>query len=317
MNEWLAHLKVASRWGVYPGNKEEINRRIEFSNVVFIALPVIYLVFMAIDFRSYLKPMGQWRIDEWMVPFLVLFCVAALLVNKAGYTTASRVGFILLWPGLVHLWPIIRLQTPIDYYLAYPFGIVFHGILTQFFFSPRREKFLFWSIMTANGAAMLLAPQTLATFDTDGDIPALLVNNEYFFYDGILYWLLFNLVTFYVVQIVESYIRDLRQSNAMVLQQKDELNMLNRRLEEKVRERTAVLELQNEKLAQHAYFNAHLLRGPFCRVKGLLVLLDMRHDPGETDVIKQRLTSSITELDVRIREIQRLVESDLAEADAE
>jgi signal transduction histidine kinase len=169
--------------------------------------------------------------------------------------------------------------------------------------------------MTLNGSAILLAPEVLTYFDTDGDIPTLLVTNEYFFYDGILYWLLFNLVTFYVVRTVESYIRDLRHSNELVVQQKEELNMLNRRLEEKVRERTAVLELQNEKLAQHAYFNAHLLRGPFCRVKGLLGLLDMRHEPHETSFIKERLTTSITELDVRIREIQRLVESDLAEAD--
>ncbi len=315
MNEWFGRLKAASRWGIAPENPEEINRRIEFSNVVFLALPVVYLVFMAIDYRSYLLPMWQWRIDEWMVPFLVLFCVACLLANRAGYTKCSRVGFILAWPWFVHLWPIIRLQTPIDYYLAYPFGIVFHGILTQFFFSPKRERLLFWPIMAANGLAILLAPGTLRNFDTDGDVPALLVSNEYFFYDGILYWLLFNLVTFYVVRIVENYIEELRQSNAMVVRQKDELNALNQRLEEKVRERTAVLELQNEKLAQHAYFNAHLLRGPFCRVKGLLILLDMGNDPGEAAFIKQKLTHSISELDVRIKEIQRLVESDLTQTD--
>jgi Tfp pilus assembly protein PilN len=126
-----------------------------------------------------------------------------------------------------------------------------------------------------------------------------------------LYWLLFNLVTFYIMFVIDLDIKRINSSAALIVRQKEALNAVNQNLEQLVSDRTAALEEQNEKLKQHAYFNAHLLRGPFCRIQGLVGLQNLQDwDVGEKSEIRVRLQESIQELDTRIREIQKLVETD-------
>jgi ElaB/YqjD/DUF883 family membrane-anchored ribosome-binding protein len=101
------------------------------------------------------------------------------------------------------------------------------------------------------------------------------------------------------------------QSKELIEKQTDELNALNQNLEALVSRRTSELEEQNEKLRKHAFFNAHLLRGPFCRIQGLIQLQELTGiQPNETVEIKLRLKSSVEELDSRIREIQKLVDAE-------
>src|SRR6185369_17055008 len=136
----------------------------------------------------------------------------------------------------------------------------------------RKDAPLFWTCLVFNLATMILSPALLMYFDLDGDIPKEMINYKYYFYDGILYWLLFNLVTFYIQFVIESYIKGMGDSKILIEKQKDELNALNHNLEALVSQRTSELEEQNEKLKNYAFFNAHLLRGPFCRVQGLIHL---------------------------------------------
>lgn len=293
------------------GYEDNLGRRIVFSNIVFLCLPVVYLIFMAIDYEAYLKPMHQLHFDQFVVPIIIMVCIGGLLLNRRGKTRLSRLAFIVLWPLLLHHIPIILLRTPTDYYLAYPFGLVFHAILIQLMISYQREPIIFGVLMLGNLLGMIFSPATLTFFDTDRDIPLGWIDYKYYFIDGILYWLLFNLVVFYILYVIEGYIKKLNNSKRIIERQKNELFALNQSLESMIAQRTAELAQQNEKLKNHAHYNAHLLRGPFCRVKGLIQIQDLiKIGSQEMLEIKRKLDDSLLELDSRIREIQSLVETE-------
>jgi len=297
-------LSKLSRLGVHSKEEDEIDRRITFSNVIFVSLPVVYLIFMVIDYQSYFRPIEQLRFDQFVVPLMILVCFFCLWLNSQGHTIPSRLLFLTLWPVLLHIIPIWLLNTPLDYFLAYPFGIAFHSMLIQLMLSHRKERALFWLFIALNLAAMISSPSVLSYFDTDHGLPEGVVNYRYYFIDGILYWLLFNLVTFYILYVIEQYIVQIKTAKELVDEQKEELNAMNQNLEALVSQRTAELEEQNELLKKHAFFNAHLLRGPFCRVQGLLQLLP---ELEEDEELRTKLYQSMEELDGRIREIQALV----------
>lgn len=303
---WLSSVVTL---GVSDNGEDEINRRIIFSNVAFVSMPVVYSIFLLIDFKSYLVKPTELRFDQLVVPLIIAMCLLNLWLNYKHKTTISRIIFIVLWPILLHLIPIKLLNTPSDYYLAYPFGIVFHAILVQLIFSYKEETVLFGLFMLINVVGLISAPWLLTHFDLDKDIPANLINYDYYWLDCILYWLLFNLLAFYVVYVVHSYIIQLKLSNELIEEQKEELNAVNQNLELIVAKRTLAVQEQNEKLKQHAYFNAHLLRGPFCRIQGLIQLQNLDIDPSLNAEITSHLKQSIEELDSRIKEIQKLVET--------
>ncbi len=305
---WFLNL---TRLGVSPDYEDDVSRRIVFSNVVFVSLPVVYFVFMVIDYPSYIIPISAMAFDQFVVPLVIAGCGFSLWLNSKNKTVLSRTQFLLLWPLLMHIVPIKLQQTPLDYYLAFPFGIVFHGMIVQLVFSYKKETKLFALFMSLNLITLILSPSILTYFDVDQDIPKAMIDYKYYFLDELLYWLLFNLVTFYILYIIESYIKKTNESRALIEEQKEELNALNQNLEMLVSQRTAQLEERNEKLRQHAFYNAHLLRGPFSTIKGLIQLQEITESGTSDDqLIRSKLNERLEELDTRIREIQRLVETE-------
>ena len=89
-----------------------------------------------------------------------------------------------------------------------------------------------------------------------------------------------------------------KQNNLLTVQQKEietineelkrsneEIRNININLENRVKDRTNYLELQNKQLSEYAYINAHLLRGPLCSILGLVHLMEN----GKTQDIDQLL----------------------------
>jgi hypothetical protein len=196
-------------------------------------------------------------------------------------------------------------------------------------FSARRERFKFWFFIIANFIVMLMSKDILEANDQSPISQNVLRTDPYFVLDTILYWLLFNLLMFYIFYVVEYYIGRMDQAKALITKQSEELveknrelekvvtslqeinqhvEYLNRTLEHKVVERTKELRLKNEKLVQYAHINAHLLRGPFCRVKGLVMLRNALHTPVDKE-INDLLMQSLDELDEVTIKIQRAVET--------
>ncbi len=67
---------------------------------------------------------------------------------------------------------------------------------------------------------------------------------------------------------------EVSEVNVKLAKALEEIKKMNSLLEERVHERTIALEQKNKYLAEYAFINSHLLRGPLCRLLGLIQLLD-------------------------------------------
>lgn len=305
---WLDNV---TQFGVKHEYDHEIKRRIVFSNVIFISLPVVYILFMLLDYQAFLNLFITFKFDQYVVPIIIGICIFSLRLNYLDHTLLSRIIFIVSWPFLLHLIPIFLQHAPTDYAIAFPMGLIFHSLIIQLMLSHSKEKLLFWIAITLNLITLTYASDILiyASLGVNGAIE--LLTHHYYVLDSILYWLLFNLVMFYVILVIEAYISKVGDSYTLAKNQKEDLRKLNLSLEEKVAQRTSELMLQNEKLINYAFFNAHELRGPFCRIKGLLYLKSL--DNLTTDdlyQINKRLNLDIIELEKTIHKIQQLVNED-------
>jgi signal transduction histidine kinase len=289
-------------------NEKEFGNRVTYSNIVYLTLPVVYVFFMAIDYETFIQSPLKWKFDQLTVPLMIIICFVCLWLNKVGWYFISRIVFLVLWPILLHIVPIILLQTPTDYYLALPVGIIFHTLIAQLLISNHQNPWLFWFFIVVDFLFLISTPFILSHFDVDADKIVGLIEDRYFLLDAILYWLLFNLVTFYLLYKLEGYIHQLKISNVFIEKQRIALDELNKGLEATVLQRTADLEQQNEKLRDYAHYNAHLLRGPFCRVQGLIMLQGLTKSTEEQEKINELLKQSMLELNSRIEEIQRIVD---------
>jgi hypothetical protein len=198
-------------------------------------------------------------------------------------------------------------------------------------FSSRKEPAKFWSFIVLNFIVMLNVKRILVAYDLTPESTNVLRADPYFQLDIVLYWLLFNLLMYYMLYVVEYYISGLHHARGLITRQSDQLvakngelehavyslrlvnqqvEDLNKDLENKVLERTRELQQMNNKLVEYAFINAHQLRGPFCRIKGLIVLRNAIASPtGEEERIDTLLMQCIDELDEVTVKIQKAIET--------
>lgn len=65
---------------------------------------------------------------------------------------------------------------------------------------------------------------------------------------------------------------------------------------------------KNRKLSEIAFFNSHKLRSPLARVSGLVSILEMEEDKGNTTDIISKLSDAVKELETVVSEIGRLTD---------
>ena len=68
------------------------------------------------------------------------------------------------------------------------------------------------------------------------------------------------------------------------------------------------IELQNQKLIEYAFYNAHKVRGPLARILGLVYLLKREAEKigfVDNDQYLEKLSESANELDIAVREMSQ------------
>lgn len=252
-------------------------QRVIYFNVLLIALPIVYLVFVIIDLKNFIKPLSTWYFDQFGFFLFVFVCLLCYILSYNGAALFSKIIFLVSWPLIMHIGPIIIQHTPPDYYYAFPMGIVFHSIMIQVVFNPRKSAFILWSMLLANFILILFSLKILHYFDWESDpqLP-LFVYDDYFLFVIILYWLLFNMVIFYLMRIIDSNLHNLYKSRQIIENQKNNLESTIEKL------KTSQNQLiQSEKLASLGVFTAgisHELNNPINYIasgaSGLFKLLD-------------------------------------------
>lgn len=98
----------------------------------------------------------------------------------------------------------------------------------------------------------------------------------------------------------------LHQQNLELATREEETRAINDNLEAIVHERTQEMENKNQALAEFAFINAHMLRGPVCRIIGLLQLMERepeRYDPAQL----QHWKKTMEEIDAQIQNINKVL----------
>jgi GAF domain-containing protein len=96
--------------------------------------------------------------------------------------------------------------------------------------------------------------------------------------------------------------------NQILIQQKEWIDTINQSLEARIKERTQKLEWQNQQLAEYTFINAHHLRGPLCRIIGLVNLMEIPEYHHETSDFIAKIRVATEELDSVIRTINQRLE---------
>lgn len=101
---------------------------------------------------------------------------------------------------------------------------------------------------------------------------------------------------------------EIEAQNEELVQTQDNLNVMNRNLEDIVSERTARIQQQNEVLIRYSYTNAHQLRGPVARLMGLASIykLDGNTDP---EFIVQKMVDEAYAIDSVVKQINLELDS--------
>jgi tetratricopeptide (TPR) repeat protein len=103
------------------------------------------------------------------------------------------------------------------------------------------------------------------------------------------------------------------QATALIKLNED-LQELNKNLESRIDERTKQLTIQNQRLTEYTFVNAHKLRAPVSSILGLINLVD-EHKPDELKIILAHLKTCGNQLDVVTREISTNLEGGIIDHD--
>lgn len=100
--------------------------------------------------------------------------------------------------------------------------------------------------------------------------------------------------------------REIQQQNELLKKKSEEVERINESLEQRVQKRTEELVEKNRQLAEYAFINSHLLRGPLCRILGLVNLFNYTSTRAEEELI-ERLRLSSQELDDVVNKINKVI----------
>jgi len=100
--------------------------------------------------------------------------------------------------------------------------------------------------------------------------------------------------------------KTLHDQNMELATRQEETRVINENLEAIVEERAYEIKNKNRSLSEYAFINAHMLRGPLCRIIGLIDLMEQEPNKHNEDQLAQ-LKSISKEIDHRIREINSVV----------
>lgn len=198
-------------------------------------------------------------------------------------------------------------------FLWIPYAIMALGIVPFFVFSFGREKIMMYSVIAFYLLAILFFDEFLMHHFTD--LPDLGFIQKYYYYyiNAKIIITIFLYTSFFVFKIIYHKNRIALMALASELEQKNqELHMLNANLENKVSERTAQLTLQNNRIKNLAYTNAHEIRAHIARIIGLSNIFRQPNiTKTEYDFCQTKIIENISDLEKVTQKLSKeLIEED-------
>jgi tetratricopeptide (TPR) repeat protein len=98
-------------------------------------------------------------------------------------------------------------------------------------------------------------------------------------------------------------------ANEKIRKVNEQIQSVNDNLENLVHERSEQIKIQNQRLKEYAFFNAHKVRGPLARILGIIQLIKIDHSLIESEKLLDKLEDASNELDKTIGDINSILEA--------
>ncbi|NOT75406.1 MAG: hypothetical protein HOP08_10785 [Cyclobacteriaceae bacterium] len=323
-------MKLEKLWKIGVNDKMDLEERkqIMFSNgIYFIAGSVLLAAEIVMGGIPHLIENPSLRTFG---PFLLIGLAGfSLFLNKIQYFRTSRILFLLCWSFIVSVLPIIvRGPSQVSFYF-HPFHIILFSPVIHLLFSHPKDRFILSFFLLLSGLSVFFSVDFLLAFDETSAAasnqllsrPLMVVRINF-----IALWFFTNLMMAYILKTNWNFYVAMREQKEMIalqqkqLQQQNEeqsianknlidlnerFHLLNEVLEKRVLERTQELTERNKVLSEYAFMNAHHLRAPISRIKGLINLFGIVEDPKEMKIIQESLIVSSEELDQVVHSISK------------
>jgi signal transduction histidine kinase len=321
-------MRINSVWkiGVRESMELEDQKSVMFSNGIYIIAGSVLLVaelFLG-GISSVIRNISLQTLTPFIMIGLALVC---LVLNKFGYFLISRVLFLLSWTFIISvLSAITRGPTP-TYYFFHPFYIILFSPVIHLLLSRPRDRYVLFFFLFLSAVSVFFSVDFLTYFDHSANPgpPNVrsIINLKIIF---LTLWLILNLLMAYVLKTNWNFYLEMhRQKEVIALQRRqlqlqneelssannkltelnEQVRQLNDVLEKRVEDRTEELTERNKVLSDYAFMNAHLLRAPVSRIKGLINLFSITDDAEEKKIVQGSLMTSAEELDQVVHSISK------------
>jgi len=306
----MMRIKNLLRIGVFEGMDIEAQRTLAFSNAAYFLVGSLMVLYSGLRLAVQ-GPSGFATPAAWIPVGISATAVLCVFLNSSQYYLTSRVVFVISWILLALLGPPVLAGTRPTSYFTYAYLAIFFSPIVQLFFSFDKERFFYFLFTLVFFLFVVFSVDILLLFDSRPDAGVPLVKTTIGMrVNYLVYWAFINILIFYVLRINRQYYYKLKEKNELIHQQNEELaaqqELLqnhNAELEKHVTQRTLVLKEQNNRLTEYAFMNAHILRAPISRIRGLINLFEVTNDPCEGAKIRELISTQMKELDEAVSSI--------------
>jgi len=230
---------------------------------------------------------------------LIAFSSFSLFLNKIHQSQYAKIVTCITPFFAVMVFPIfINHFVHAGMFLWIPYAIMTLGTVPFFIFSYEKEKQIMIGIILLYSIFIITFDElVIAHFDQLPDLDFIKKYHLYYVFGKVGITVLLY-TAFFTFKLMYHKNRMLLLNLTQELDQKNQtLNTLNTSLENKVAERTAKLSLQNERIKNLAYTNAHEIRAYIARIIGLSNISKHNIPEEEKQYCESKILENISDLD--------------------
>jgi signal transduction histidine kinase len=255
---------------------------------------ILDITFLCFYFRNIQPPWPLWCCLIELVSYCIL-----LMAHRAGHFAVARYITVLLTILMQIMASLLHGKGQ-----GFEYILLVVGLLPLLFFSKPAS---YVSLFVLSMASIMAVRYIYGFYDG----PRVPIEGDFFYYWNIFFTgtMIFIMMYFFKV----SYDRkeaELISQNDLIRHQKEEIEVINEKLEAIITDRTEKIRTQESRMSEYAHIHAHQVRSPLARILGFVHLIDREPDPAKA--LKEYLPlirANADELNEQLRQVSKTLET--------
>jgi len=274
----------------------EAENRIYRNFNYLLLIGILDVWFLCFYFRNVQPPWPFWACVIEVISYCIL-----LMVHRAGHFAVARYITVLLTIGMQILASLLHGRGQ-----GFEYVLLVVGLLPLLFFSNPVSYVTLFIISIGS----LLAVRYVHVHDLYHG-PKVPIDGDFFYYWNIFFTgiMIFIMMFFFKIS-YERKESELLSQNNLIRHQKEEIEVINEKLEAIVTDRTEKIRTQESRMNEYAHIHAHQVRSPLARILGFVHLIDKEPDPAKA--LKEYLPeirANANELNDQLRQVSKTLEA--------